>query len=258
MDLCKDYFIPGTSLPGNPKRSTKKPTTLSANLRTQLQTLIAIIKNRRTHYVFCIKPNEAKQPRTFELALVQHQVRYMSLMPLVNLCRTGHCFHLSHGKFFNRYKLLNSVTWPHFQNGNTVEGIALIIRNVPLPSAEFTIGTKNVFIRSPRTVSSFNLLICRGFHTFAAGFRIGTVSESTHGRSSRSDTENLSYAYAEKKVSADEGESNCHIECLENMEGLYLLFTFITLPLECFLFDLILFLLHARFLHVTCFLCMFA
>ncbi|XP_055848851.1 unconventional myosin-Ia isoform X2 [Episyrphus balteatus] len=137
---------------GNPKRSTKKPSTLSANLRTQLQTLIAIIKNRGTHYVFCIKPNEAKQPRTFELALVQHQVRYMSLMPLVNLCRTGHCFHLSHGKFFNRYKLLNSVTWPHFHSGNTVEGIALIIRNVPLPSAEFTIGTKNVFIRSPRTV----------------------------------------------------------------------------------------------------------
>jgi len=33
-----------------------------------------------------------------------------------------------------------------------VEGIALIIRNLPLPSAEFTIGTKNVFVRSPRTV----------------------------------------------------------------------------------------------------------
>ncbi|XP_068152516.1 unconventional myosin-Ia isoform X4 [Drosophila tropicalis] len=138
---------------GNPRRqATKKPSTLASNIRTQLQTLLAIVKHRRTHYVFCIKPNEGKQPHQFDLALVQHQVRYMSLMPLVHLCRTGHCFHLLHVKFFHRYKLLNSLTWPHFHGGSQVEGIALIIRNLPLPSAEFTIGTKNVFVRSPRTV----------------------------------------------------------------------------------------------------------
>ncbi|XP_053945830.1 unconventional myosin-Ib isoform X2 [Anastrepha ludens] len=146
---------------GNPRRQTsRKPTTLSSNVRTQLHTLLAIIKNRRSHYVFCIKPNECKQSHTFDLALVQHQVRYMSLMPLVHLCRTGHCFHLPHAKFFNRYKLLNSSTWPHYHGaGSTdsgtgctiVEGIALIIRSLPLPAAEFTIGTKNVFVRSPRT-----------------------------------------------------------------------------------------------------------
>ncbi|XP_037732773.1 unconventional myosin-Ia isoform X2 [Drosophila subpulchrella] len=138
---------------GNPRRQvTKKPSTLSSNIRTQLQTLLAIVKHRRSHYVFCIKPNEGKQPHQFDMALVQHQVRYMSLMPLVHLCRTGHCYHLLHVKFFHRYKLLNSLTWPHFHGGSQVEGIALIIRNLPLPSAEFTIGTKNVFVRSPRTV----------------------------------------------------------------------------------------------------------
>ncbi|XP_034485399.1 unconventional myosin-Ia isoform X2 [Drosophila innubila] len=138
---------------GNPRRQpSKKPTTLSSNIRTQLQTLLAIVKHRRAHYVFCIKPNECKQSHQFDMALVQHQVRYMSLMPLVHLCRTGHCYHLPHSKFFHRYKLLNSLTWPHFHGGSQVEGIALIIRNLPLPSAEFTLGTKNVFVRSPRTV----------------------------------------------------------------------------------------------------------
>ncbi|XP_065371368.1 unconventional myosin-Ib [Calliphora vicina] len=138
---------------GNPRRqATKKPTTLSSNIRTQLQTLLAIVKPRRSHYVFCIKPNECRQPKSFDMALVQHQVRYMSLMPLVNLCRQGHCFHMSHAKFFLRYKLLNNKTWPHYLGGSCVEGIAVIIRNLPLPSAEFTIGTKNVFVRSPRTV----------------------------------------------------------------------------------------------------------
>uniref|UniRef100_A0ABK9N723 Myosin motor domain-containing protein n=1 Tax=Glossina morsitans morsitans TaxID=37546 RepID=A0ABK9N723_GLOMM len=138
---------------GNPRRqASKKPTTLSSNIRTQLQTLLAIIKPRRSHYVFCIKPNECRQSRLFDIALVQHQVRYMSLMPLVHLCRTGHCFHMPHAKFFVRYKLLSNITWPHYHGGTIVEGIAIIIRSLPLPSAEFTIGTKNVFVRSPRTV----------------------------------------------------------------------------------------------------------
>ncbi|KAL9894764.1 myosin 95E isoform 1-T1 [Glossina fuscipes fuscipes] len=138
---------------GNPRRqASKKPTTLSSNIRTQLQTLLAIVKPRRSHYVFCIKPNECRQSRIFDMALVQHQVRYMSLMPLVHLCRTGHCFHMPHAKFFVRYKLLSNITWPHYHGGTIVEGIAIIIRSLPLPSAEFTIGTKNVFVRSPRTV----------------------------------------------------------------------------------------------------------
>ncbi|XP_073815090.1 myosin 95E [Musca autumnalis] len=138
---------------GNPRRqANKKPTSLSSNIRTQLNTLLAIIKPRCSRYIFCIKPNECRQSRTFDMSLVQHQVRYMSLMPLVYLCRQGHCFHMLHAKFFLRYKLLSAKTWPHYRGGKCVEGIALIIRNLPLPSAEFTIGTKNVFIRSPRTV----------------------------------------------------------------------------------------------------------
>lgn len=73
-------------------------------------------------------------------------------MPLVALWRTGHCHHETHSKFLLRYKMLNRATWPHFVAGPLVEGIALIIRGLPLPAAEFTIGTKKVFIRSPRTV----------------------------------------------------------------------------------------------------------
>jgi myosin I len=138
---------------GNPKRQSKKPTSLGANLRTSLQTLLTIIGNRQLNYVFCIKPNDQQQTKVFDLSSVQHQVRYMSLMPLVHLWRTGYYFNLSHKTFLNRYKLVSPLTWPHYHKGTIVEGIALIIRSVPLPAAEFTIGGKRVFIRSPRTVS---------------------------------------------------------------------------------------------------------
>lgn len=137
---------------GNPKRGTKKPSSVGSRLRTSLLTLISMLNNRRNHNVFCIKPNELRKQRFFELALVQHQIRYMNLMPLVNLWRTGHYFHINHNKFYNRYKLLSDITWPHYNNGTIVEAIAIIIRSIPLPIAEFTIGRNNVFIRSPRTV----------------------------------------------------------------------------------------------------------
>ncbi|XP_058119274.1 unconventional myosin-Ib [Anopheles ziemanni] len=137
---------------GNPKRhSSRKPSSLSTNLRTSLQTLLKLLEQRSNHYIFCIKPNELKQAKMFELGLVQHQVRYLCLMPLINLWRNGHCFNMVHARFVARYKLLCQYTWPHF-TGTMVDGVALIIRSVPLPGAEFTIGRKKVFIRSPRTV----------------------------------------------------------------------------------------------------------
>lgn len=138
---------------GNPKKASKKPTSLTSNLRTSMHALDATLANRRNHYVFCVRPNDFKQPRAFELPLIQHQVRCYNLLPLLQLWRSGHYFNLSHNKFFNRYKLLSNLTWPHFDTGPIVEAIAIIIRSVPLPLAEFTIGSKKVFIRSPRTVS---------------------------------------------------------------------------------------------------------
>lgn len=118
----------------------------------QLQSLLTLLQDRKSHYVLCIKPNESKKPGLFELPLVQHQIRYMSLMPLVNIWRMGYCHHLTHAKFFNRYKLLHNETWPFYEHGNLIEGIATIIRGLPLPSAEFILGTSSVFMRSPRTV----------------------------------------------------------------------------------------------------------
>lgn len=121
----------------------------------QLQSLLSLIKDRKAHYIFCIKPNELKRANSFELPLVQHQVRYTNIMPLVNIWRMGFCFHLSHVNFLNRYKILSPETWPFYRIGSVIEGIATIIRELPLPSAEFILGTTKVFMRSPRTVSSY-------------------------------------------------------------------------------------------------------
>lgn len=151
--LC---FQSPESSEGNPNRTMRQPASASTNIRMQLQSLLTLIKDRRSHYVFCIKPNESKKSNLFELPLVQHQVRYTNLMPLVNIWRTGYCFHLSHMHFLNRYRILHRETWPVFRVGGVIECIAAIIRELPLPSAEFLLGTTKIFMRSPRTVCSKN------------------------------------------------------------------------------------------------------
>lgn len=142
---------------GNAKRSVghRRPNSLTATLRTQISTLLQTITPRKPNYVFCVAPNDRRQCSSFDMSLVQHQVRIYSLLPLVRLWRTGHCHCVDHHRFVMRYKLLSPLSWPNPQpmNGSsTVEVVAQIIRCLPLPSAEFTIGIRKLFVRSPRTV----------------------------------------------------------------------------------------------------------
>lgn len=63
---------------GNPKRcNIKRPVTTTQLLKVSINTLVKNLSTRHAHYIRCIKPNELKQPRIFEMALVQHQIRYL-------------------------------------------------------------------------------------------------------------------------------------------------------------------------------------
>lgn len=47
--------------------------------------------------------------------------------------------------------MLCAHTWPRWR-GSAVEGVSLLVRSLPIPSAEFTFGRSKLFVRSPRTV----------------------------------------------------------------------------------------------------------
>ncbi|XP_074034109.1 myosin 95E [Leptinotarsa decemlineata] len=137
---------------GNPKRcNPKRPVSKSFQLQVSLESLLKVLGGRQAHYIRCLKPNEMKQPRIFEMALVQHQVRYLGLQAIVQVWRSGYCYRLSYVHFLSRYKLLCCNTWPRWR-GSPIEGVSLVLRSLPIPSAEFTFGRSKLFVRSPRTV----------------------------------------------------------------------------------------------------------
>ncbi|KAF7273349.1 hypothetical protein GWI33_013937 [Rhynchophorus ferrugineus] len=137
---------------GNPKRcNVKKPMSKASQIQVSLNALLKSLNNRQNHYIRCIKPNEMKQPRIFEVGLVQHQIRYMCLLSTVQVWRSGYCHKMPFILFLCRYKMICPHTWPKWR-GSAVEGVSVLLRSLPIPGAEFTFGRTKLFIRSPRTV----------------------------------------------------------------------------------------------------------
>lgn len=76
MYRCDHPLMQSLFPEGNPKRcSMKRPVSVAAQLQVSLNALLKGLGNRQTHYIRCLKPNEMKQSRIFEMALIQHQVR---------------------------------------------------------------------------------------------------------------------------------------------------------------------------------------
>lgn len=75
MFHCDHPLMPSLFPEGNPKRcNIKRPLAAATQLQVALTSLLKGLSNRQAHYIRCLKPNELKQPRIFEMALVQHQV----------------------------------------------------------------------------------------------------------------------------------------------------------------------------------------
>lgn len=60
---------------GNPKRcNIKRSISTTAQLQVALNSLLKSLSSRQAHYIRCLKPNDLKQPKHFEIGLIQHQV----------------------------------------------------------------------------------------------------------------------------------------------------------------------------------------
>lgn len=139
-------------MPGNPKRTTlKRPTTTATQFKISIGALVKNLQAKTPNYVRCIKPNELKQPMIFEMALVQHQVRYLGLMENLKVRRAGFAFRQEYEAFLERYKLLSMRTWPHWR-GLPAEGVTLLLRDLPIHPSEYVFGRTKLFIKNPRTV----------------------------------------------------------------------------------------------------------
>ncbi|GFY19666.1 unconventional myosin-Ib [Trichonephila clavipes] len=137
---------------GNPKRTTlKRPTTTATQFRISLGALMKSIQGRNALYVRCIKPNELKQPMIFEMALVQHQVRYLGLMENTRMRKHGYAHRQDYESFLQRYKMLSPHTWPTW-SGLPVEGVTNLLRFSPVHNSDYCFGRTKIFLKHSKTL----------------------------------------------------------------------------------------------------------
>ena len=85
------------------------------------------------------------------------------LVPTAELRRHGYVFKLEYDRFLSRYKMLSPQTWPHWQGGS-VDGVTVLLRELPISANEYAFGRTKIFIRTSKTVlTSFLLLIFTPF-----------------------------------------------------------------------------------------------
>ncbi|CAB3380151.1 Hypothetical predicted protein [Cloeon dipterum] len=138
---------------GNPKRTTlKRAASAGTQFKISVGALMGNLQSKTPHFVRCIKPNELKQPRIFENALVQHQVRYLCLVQTIKVRKSSFAHSESYESFLHRYKMLSPHTWPSWR-GSAVEGASYLLRDLPLSSPHFAFGRTRIFVRGEKTVA---------------------------------------------------------------------------------------------------------
>ena len=73
------------------------------------------------------------------------------LVPTAELRRHGYVFKLEYDRFLSRYKMLSPQTWPHWQGGS-VDGVTVLLRELPISANEYAFGRTKIFIRTSKTV----------------------------------------------------------------------------------------------------------
>jgi len=133
---------------GNSKRTIRRlPATVGTQFKISIGALINNLATKTPHFVRCVKPNENKLARVFDMTLVQHQIRYLGLVELARLRRNGFTYRDQYGTFLHRFKMLCPHTWPQW-HGPAVEGVTYLLRELPISAKEYAFGKTKIFIRS--------------------------------------------------------------------------------------------------------------
>ncbi|CAL4123004.1 unnamed protein product, partial [Meganyctiphanes norvegica] len=152
MYQCDHHILKEIFPEGNPRRTTlKRPALVSSQVLISISALVRNLRTKQPHLITCIKPNELKQPRILESALVLHQIKYLGLVEQAMVQCDGWSFRCSHEVFLTRFGMLSLHTWPMWR-GASLEGCALLLADLPLTPQQYTFGRTKVYIKSQRAV----------------------------------------------------------------------------------------------------------
>jgi len=132
----------------------ERPKMAGVQFEKNVNELIRKLKSCFPHYVRCIKPNDDKKPFFLNEERVRHQVRYLNLVETVRVRRAGFCNRQKYERFYFRYHLISSKTWPSYK-GSPKDGVQAILDDLKVEPSEYRMGKTQLFIRNAKTLFFF-------------------------------------------------------------------------------------------------------
>ncbi|PVU95808.1 hypothetical protein BB561_001576 [Smittium simulii] len=122
----------------------KKPT-LGTVFKKSLIDLMKTIENTDSHYIRCIKPNEAKTAWGFDGVMVLSQLRACGVLETIRISCAGYPSRLTKQDFVVRY----SILYTNIRNETDIDDAAkILMRNILKDESLYQIGLTKVFFRA--------------------------------------------------------------------------------------------------------------
>jgi myosin V len=139
--------------PASRSRQIASFQTVSASVRSQLDSLIATLQATESRYVKCIRPNDLKSSCDFESSLAMKQIRYSDIIGIVRI--RGARFHeqMLFADFCRGYRALRLALdqahrWDNCLSAADAKKICSLIISKYLVEDNFQLGRTMVFLRS--------------------------------------------------------------------------------------------------------------
>ncbi|KNC47565.1 myosin ID heavy chain [Thecamonas trahens ATCC 50062] len=168
--LCQNSQSPfiANLFPTTRSRNDKRrPPTSGTIIKSSIAALVERLMACTPHYIRCLKPNNNKKANDWDSNLSRHQVQYLGLLENVRIRRAGYAYRQTFDRFFYRYRVICSQTFPSF-SGNHQDGASAILASQGLrQGTDFEFGRTKIFIRAPEAVFALEEQRDRRLDTYA-------------------------------------------------------------------------------------------
>nr|XP_049698481.1 unconventional myosin-Va isoform X1 [Helicoverpa armigera]XP_049698485.1 unconventional myosin-Va isoform X2 [Helicoverpa armigera] len=138
--------VPLTSLTQPPRRTSGQKQTVGSQFRQSLSALMSTLSATTPHYVRCIKPNDTKEPFSFDSARAVNQLRACGVLETIRISAAGFPSRWLYQDFFNRYRLL--CLHKEIDRGNIKATCGRILARHVRDPDKYQFGATKIFFRA--------------------------------------------------------------------------------------------------------------
>lgn len=119
---------------------------IGSQFLTQLQSLTSIIEETEPHFIRCVKPNDEKQPKTFNPKKILPQLRALSVLEAIQLRSVGYSYRRPFADFVRQHRFVQLSSLDMVQKDSRQAALCVLHAARLKQVADYRLGKTMVFL----------------------------------------------------------------------------------------------------------------